>query len=120
MGSVRRVAALRVLWETVRGSRKPGAPGTGARLAAVPRMLGLGLTGRYPYLGKGRMALAAFGLLYVLSPVDAVPEIILPLIGLGDDALVAAFVAGSVLSEADAFLEWESQQARTVPGEVVR
>jgi hypothetical protein len=47
------------------------------------------------------------------------PELILPIIGLGDDAVVAAFVLGSVLSEVDAFLEWEALQRKTVAGEVI-
>lgn len=119
MKSVRRAAALKVLWQAIGGSGRPaGAPGIGTRLAAVPRMLARGLTGRYPHLAKGRVALAGAGLLYVLSPVDAVPELLLPLLGLGDDAVVAAFVVGALLDEADAFLEWEAAQARTVVGEV--
>ncbi len=120
MAAVRRAAALKVFWQTIRGARRPGAPGLGARLSAIPRMVAQGLGGRYPGLDKGRVALAALGLVYVLSPVDAVPEIFVPLLGLGDDAVVAAFVVGALLAEADAFLDWESHQARTVAGEVIR
>lgn len=119
MRPVRRAAALKVFWQALSGSRRAGSPGFGARIRAVPRMVFQGMRGRYPHLDKGRVGLAVLGLLYVLSPVDFVPEIILPLLGLGDDAFVAAFVIGALLSEVDAFLEWEAQQTRTVVGEVV-
>jgi uncharacterized membrane protein YkvA (DUF1232 family) len=113
----RRTAALTALWNALRGS---AGPGVGARLRALPRMLALGFGGRYPHLGKGRIALAALALVYVISPVDAVPELVVPFLGLADDALVTAWLAGVVLAETDAFLGWEAERARTVVGEVVR
>jgi uncharacterized membrane protein YkvA (DUF1232 family) len=82
-------------------------------------MLRLGLSGRYPHLDRGRLLLLLAGVLYVLSPVDLVPEILVPLLGLGDDALVVAWLVGTVLADTDAFLQWEAQQTRTVAGEVV-
>jgi uncharacterized membrane protein YkvA (DUF1232 family) len=88
-------------------------------LRAVPRMLLLGFTGRYPHLDRARIAMAGLGVLYVLSPIDVVPELLVPLLGLADDAVVAAWLAGVLLSESEAFLAWEAQQARVVVGEVV-
>ncbi|WP_088320767.1 YkvA family protein [Kineosporia sp. R_H_3] len=119
MKSVRRAAALKVFWQTMRGSRAAGAPTAGARLGAVPRMVAQGMRGTYPHLDRGRILVALLGLVYVLSPVDAIPEIIVPILGFGDDAVVAAFVFGSLLSEADAFLEWEAEKSRTVAGQVI-
>ncbi len=120
---IRRMAAFTALLQALRGSRGPGGAGVGTRLAAVPRMLAMGVSGRYPHLNTSRVVLAALALLYVVSPVDLVPEVILPLIGLGDDALVAAWLAGVVLSETDTFLAWEKAAAqagvRVVSGEVV-
>jgi uncharacterized membrane protein YkvA (DUF1232 family) len=83
-------------------------------------MLGASVSGRYPQLARGRIVLAALGLLYVLSPVDFVPEILLGPLGLGDDALVTAWVVGAVLAETERFLQWEAQQRRVVVGQVVR
>jgi uncharacterized membrane protein YkvA (DUF1232 family) len=57
--------------------------------------------------------------LYIVSPVDLIPEIVVPVLGLGDDALVAAWLAGVVLSETDAFLGWEKERADVVIGEVI-
>ena len=115
-----RVAALTTLWRAVRASRRPGAPGIGTLLSAAPRMLGASLSGRYPHLARGRIVLAVLGLLYIVSPVDLVPEVFLGLFGLGDDALVTAWVVGAVLGETERFLQWEAASRRVVVGEVVR
>jgi uncharacterized membrane protein YkvA (DUF1232 family) len=77
-------------------------------------MVGMALSGRYPFLSRGRVLLMGLAMLYVLSPVDLVPEGLLLVAGLGDDALIAAWLAGTLLAEADAFLAWEAQQPRTV------
>ena len=115
-----RVAALTTLWRALRASRRPGAPGIGAQLAAAPRMLGASLSGRYPHLARGRIVLAVLGLLYIVSPIDLIPEAAFLVFGLGDDALVTAWVVGAVLGETERFQEWEAQQRRVVVGQVVR
>ena len=55
-----RVAALTTLWRALRASRRPGAPGIGAQLAAAPRMLGASLS--VPLVG-------ALGYLALFAPV---------------------------------------------------
>ena len=60
------------------------------------------------------------GAVYVLSPVDVVPEVLLGVLGLADDALVAAWLAGAVLAEVDGFLDWEEKERKVVTGDVVR
>jgi uncharacterized membrane protein YkvA (DUF1232 family) len=119
MVTERRVSALRAFWDVARGASRRGAPGMGTRLRAVPRMLRLGFTGRYPHLARGRVALAALALIYIISPIDAIPELLVPVLGLGDDALVAAWLAGTVFAETDAFLAWEQEQPQVVRGEVI-
>jgi uncharacterized membrane protein YkvA (DUF1232 family) len=112
--TLRRIKAFRALWDAIRGARSPGTPGVGARLAAVPRMVAMAITGRYPHLGRGRLVLMAVAVGYVLSPVDLLPELFIAVLGLGDDALLATWLAGTLLAEAEAFLAWEAQEARTV------
>jgi uncharacterized membrane protein YkvA (DUF1232 family) len=119
MATVRRITAMKALWDAVRGAQRPGAPSVWARVSALPRMLAQGLTGRYPHLAKGRIGLAVVAVAYVLSPIDLVPELLLPILGLGDDALVAAWLAGTLLAETDNFLTWEKDQSRVIAGEVV-
>ncbi|MGQ0576302.1 MAG: YkvA family protein [Pseudonocardia sp.] len=106
--SPRRIAAFTALWRALRGA--PGGPGLVTRLAAVPRMLRAGLTGRYPGLGTGRLALFALAVAYLVSPVDLVPELFLTLLGLTDDAVVALWLGGAFLAETDRFLGWERER----------
>jgi uncharacterized membrane protein YkvA (DUF1232 family) len=103
----RRIAALGALWRAVSQGRKPGAPGLGDRLRALPRMAAGAMSGRYPELSRGRLALVVLALAYLVSPVDLVPELFLPLLGLGDDAVVALWLGGAFLVETERFLQWE-------------
>lgn len=53
------------------------------------------------------LALPALGLLYVLSPIDLLPEIALPGIGALDDLAVLALIIPKLMKEVDKFLLWE-------------
>ena len=112
-----RAAALRVLIRTLRGD---GSYGLTQRLRALPRLLAQALRGSYGDWDRGRGMAVVVGLLYVVSPVDVVPEALLGLFGLADDALVAAWLAGAVLSEVDHFLDWEKARERVIRGHVQR
>ncbi len=70
-------------------------------------MIAAGVSGRYPDLGRGRIALLLLAVAYLVSPVDLVPEMFLGLLGLGDDAVVALWLGGAVLADTDRFLAWE-------------
>jgi uncharacterized membrane protein YkvA (DUF1232 family) len=105
----RRLLAFRALW---RALRRGGAPGLAERARALPRMVGGALAGRYRGLSRARLALVVLGLVYLVSPVDLVPEALLPLIGLADDAVVVAWLAGQLLGETDDFLRWERERPR--------
>jgi uncharacterized membrane protein YkvA (DUF1232 family) len=102
-----RLAAFRALWQALTRSRRPGAPGPGEQLRALPRMVPAALSGRYPDLGRGRIALLVLAVAYLVSPVDVVPEVLLGLLGLTDDAVVALWLGGALLAETDRFLAWE-------------
>jgi uncharacterized membrane protein YkvA (DUF1232 family) len=104
---VRRITALRALWRVLAEGRRPGAAPFGDRFRALPRMAGGTLTGRYPVLSRGRLAMLVLAVAYLVSPVDLVPEAVLGPLGLGDDALVAAWLAGAFLVETDRYLSWE-------------
>lgn len=108
--SPRRIAAFTALWRSLTQARRPGAPGLGERLGALPRMIGYSFSGRYAGLGKGRLAMLAVAVAYLVSPVDLVPEAVLLLLGLTDDALVAMWLGGAILVETDRFLGWEQEK----------
>jgi uncharacterized membrane protein YkvA (DUF1232 family) len=103
----RRLAAFTALWRALTNGRRPGSPGLGERVRALPRMVGDALAGRYAALGRGRLALLGLALAYLVSPVDFVPEAVVPLLGLADDGVVALWLAGAFLAETDRFLAWE-------------
>lgn len=115
-----RAGALGVVWRVLREGRRPGAPGLGARLAAVPRLVRATLVGRYPGMSRGRVLALAIAAVYVVFPVDVVPEAFLGPLGLVDDVAVAAWLAGTLLVESDRYLEWERSSPRVVRGTVVR
>ncbi len=124
---MRRTAAFTALWKTLRGQRRPGGPGVGEQLSAAPRMVRATLSGRYTGLERSKLALMALAVLYIVSPVDLVPEAALLLVGLADDAMVLAWLSGALLSETQAFLDWERDAEpgrdrhgdNVVPGHVV-
>lgn len=115
IAKVRRLNAFRALWRAVRAGQRPGAPGMGDRFRALPRLVGGATSGRYPGLGRGRLALFVVGIAYILSPVDLMPELLLTLLGLGDDAVVALWLAGSFLDETERYLQWERQPPAAQP-----
>jgi uncharacterized membrane protein YkvA (DUF1232 family) len=111
---LRRRSAFTALLRTF----KPGTPGLGRRLAAIPRLISASMRGEYD--GRSRLAMMAVSAAYIISPIDLVPEGALLLVGLVDDAAVAAWFAGALMDETERFLEWEKQRAKTIPGRVVR
>jgi len=99
---------------------KPGTPGIARRLGALPRLVKASLRGEYD--AGARLLLMAAASLYVVSPLDALPEILLGPLGLIDDAFIVTWLTGSLLGETERFLEWERGRRTTgsIPGQVVK
>jgi uncharacterized membrane protein YkvA (DUF1232 family) len=106
----------RTAWRALVRTFKPGTPGLGRRLGAIPRMISATMKGRYD--GGSRLTMMLVAGAYIVSPIDFVPEIPLLLLGLIDDAAVATWFAGALLDETERFLEWEKRE-QAVPGHVV-
>jgi uncharacterized membrane protein YkvA (DUF1232 family) len=114
--TLHRAAAFTALAKALMtGSR--GGPSIGKRIAALPRMIKATTRGEYD--GGMRVAMMAAATVYVASPFDFVPEALLLVVGLADDAVMIAWLAGSVLSETERFLQWEKARASVLPGSVV-
>ena len=64
------------------------------------------------YDGGKRLLMMAGAVLYIVSPLDAVPELFLIAFGLIDDAFVVTWLIGALISETDRFLEWEKSRGR--------
>ncbi len=114
--TLKRAAAFSALGKALFAGAR-GGPSLGKRVAALPRMLRATATGEYD--GGLRVAMMVAATAYVASPVDVVPELFLTIFGLADDALMVAWLAGSVLAETERFLDWEARRAAVVPGSVV-
>jgi len=111
----------RLAWVALARAFKPGSPGVGRRLASLPRMVLASVRGEYD--AGWRLLLMAAASLYIVSPIDAIPELFTAFLGLVDDAFVATWLAGALLSETERFLEWERQRKAgrpVIPGRVVR
>jgi uncharacterized membrane protein YkvA (DUF1232 family) len=64
--------------------------------------------GRYRQLSKKNIALAALGVLYLVSPLDLIPDFLPG--GFADDAAVIGFVVRKIRTELTAFEAWERLQ----------
>jgi uncharacterized membrane protein YkvA (DUF1232 family) len=79
------------------------------RARALPRLLRAMRKDGYQGLPKGRMALWGFALVYLVSPIDVIPEL-LPIIGVTDDAGVAVWLLTSVSAATGVYLRWEKDR----------
>lgn len=61
--------------------------------------------GRYPDVPRGTVATVAFALLYVLNPLDLIPDVI-AILGWGDDAAVLTACLGLVRGDLEAWRNW--------------
>ncbi|MDN5795253.1 MAG: DUF1232 domain-containing protein [Intrasporangium sp.] len=108
----------------LRVTTRSGGPTLVERANAVPRLVRATATGRYLGVPAARLALVVAAVAYVLSPVDLLPELVLPVVGLADDALVVSWAVRTFLEETDRFLAWELGQGlrqgpSVVPGQVL-
>jgi uncharacterized membrane protein YkvA (DUF1232 family) len=84
-----------------------GPVGLSTRVASVPRMVRDTLSGQYPGLTRSRLLLMAAALLYILAPVDLVPEALLTVPGLLDDAAIGAWLVATLLGATTTYHAWE-------------
>ncbi|RNL84410.1 YkvA family protein [Halostreptopolyspora alba] len=114
-----RAAAGAAAWQVVHEGVKPGKPSLWARASAIPRMLGARLRGRYTQLPASRLVLFVLATLYIVSPIDLVPELFIPIFGLADDAVIVTWLASGLMGETERFLEWERSGDDYIQGHVV-
>jgi uncharacterized membrane protein YkvA (DUF1232 family) len=76
-------------------------------LQTLLRMLRASGEGRYRQLSKKNLVLAGLGVLYLVSPLDVIPDFLPG--GFTDDAAVIGFVLRKVRGELAAFQAWEQR-----------
>jgi uncharacterized membrane protein YkvA (DUF1232 family) len=108
--SMKRFAQVGALLKAVRPVMEPGSPGLSERAGSVPRLVRATLNGSYTGVSKGRLALMLAATGYIVSPLDLIPEAIMPVLGIADDALVLSWLATRFVEETERFLEWEAAQ----------
>ncbi len=99
-----------------------GPTGFLRRLGSIPAMLRDSLTGVFPGLSRGKLALMALATMYIVSPIDFLPEAFLTIPGLADDAVVAVWLAATLFTATDHYRAWRGESLasdRTVPGAVI-
>jgi uncharacterized membrane protein YkvA (DUF1232 family) len=114
-----RWGVLLSLAKAVRSASRAGTPGIGARLTSLPRLFRATIRGEYLGMSRLRLVFIVGALLYLISPIDLVPVVFLPLIGLGGDALIISWIAASLINETESFLRWESDRDHVVRGYII-
>lgn len=117
MKSSSRIKIAATVASVVRASTRPGAPGLTERAQAVPRLVRATRDGSYAGTTVRRLALVGAAVAYVVSPIDFLPEAILPILGAADDAVVISWAIKAFLEETDRFIAWEMGQGLRRPPE---
>lgn len=116
MSKRRTFAYVGAISRALRLATRPGGPSLGDRAVALPRLAKAVATGQYTQVSAFRLALIAAGAAYVLSPVDLMPEAVLGVLGLADDAVVLGWVASALVEETERFIAWEYTSGRAPTG----
>ncbi|TDD91359.1 YkvA family protein [Actinomadura rubrisoli] len=109
----KRSAAAGQAWQIYSETLQPDAPGLLERVRAVPRMLKAVLRGRYKGMSFGTLGLLALGLVYIVSPIDAIPDVF-PIVGIVDDTGLALWLMTVLVKSAGDFVTWERGGRPTV------
>ncbi|WP_171005528.1 YkvA family protein [Bacillus sp. E(2018)] len=88
---------------------KQGLSNLGSQVKALVRMVKSYKRGDYRDVSKKSLLLVIAGLLYFVSPIDAVPDFLIGA-GLLDDATVLAFIFSTLSTEISAFQTWEEEK----------
>ncbi len=74
--------------------------------AALVRMAREALSGHYRTVPKRTLIAALAAVIYLVDPIDLIPDV-LPMLGLLDDAVILAWVVRQIRRDIDEFLAWE-------------
>ncbi|GAA0939187.1 hypothetical protein GCM10009554_28720 [Kribbella koreensis] len=85
------------------------------RARALPRMLRAAKAEGYAGVSGGRKALWLVALVYLISPIDILPDL-LPVLGIADDAGVGMWLFTSVSTAAGLYLRHERERRALPPG----
>ena len=75
-------------------------------LGTLSRFVGSYLNGKYKDVSISTLSLIAFGFMYFISPIDLIPDALIPF-GFADDAFVIGWVVKRISGELSKFRAWE-------------
>lgn len=79
-------------------------------LQLLTRMIKAAMAGEYKGIPSSTLVAGIAVLIYFISPIDLIPDMI-PVIGLLDDATLLAWFIASIKTELDKYKEWEASRA---------
>jgi len=82
------------------------------KIPDIFRMVKMWKRGEYPMRSLD-IILPLLGLLYVISPIDLLPEVAIPVLGVMDDIAVLSLTIPKLIKEVDKFLLWEAERNHT-------
>lgn len=93
------------------------------KIPDIFRMVKMWRKGIYPMKSLD-IILPLLGLLYVISPIDLLPEFAIPVLGVMDDIAVLSLTIPKLIKEVDKFLLWEAEQrlkgTKVIDAEIVK
>ena len=90
-------------------------PGIGNLLSDIPLLVSLVksyVNGEYKEIPYNSIVAVIAALLYVISPIDIIPDAI-PVIGFADDAAAVAFCMKMIHDDLEKFKAWQDQKQQT-------
>lgn len=100
-----RAAAGAAAWQVIQNT--DGNISVWQRAGAVPRMMVAKVRGRYPEMTATKLLGMIVLTLYIVSPIDFIPELFVPLLGLTDDVGAAVWLTTMLLGESERFIRKE-------------
>ncbi|KMQ59882.1 hypothetical protein ACM39_18140 [Chryseobacterium sp. FH2] len=85
------------------------------KIPDIFRMIKSWKKGFYP-MKSIDIILPLLGILYIISPIDLIPEVAIPVVGVLDDLAVLSLVIPKLIKEVDKFLLWEAEQKYSAAG----
>lgn len=79
------------------------------KIPDIFRMVRMWRKGEYP-MRSIDIILPLLGVLYIISPIDILPEVAVPVIGVLDDLAVLSLTIPKLIKEVDKFLLWEAER----------
>jgi uncharacterized membrane protein YkvA (DUF1232 family) len=81
----------------------------GSKFQSAFRMAKLTISGEYTGIPKGQLFAGLAALVYVISPIDLIPDA-LPFLGFVDDAALLLWLVRNASEQIDRFEQWEQAQ----------